>query len=124
MTSAVFRSVSKFFDARSYTWSAYGSTPAGSSSSARETRRKLSGLPSASARASSVLTTSYGTAAISAALEASGRSARNGTSVAMALELYGTAVIQFVPLLPLPSHVAPSGFGVGVCGDAATKPLA
>src|SRR5256885_15473873 len=46
-------------------------------------RRKLSGLSVASARASSVLTTSYGTAATAAADSGVGRNARNGWSVAM-----------------------------------------
>src|SRR5471032_296245 len=85
--SAFVRSASKFRAARSYTASAYGSVRGGNSTSARDTRRKLSGLPSASARASSVLTTSYGTAAIRAASCGRGRSARNGWRVAMGLKL-------------------------------------
>src|SRR5256885_12376355 len=90
MTSAFFLSASKFDAARRYTASAYGSAPDGSSSSARDTRRKLSGLSAASARASSVLTTSYGTAAMRGASDGRGRSARNGRKVAMGLELYAT----------------------------------
>src|SRR6185503_3993710 len=56
---------------------------AGRSISARDTCRKLSGLPAASARASSVLTTSYGTAATAAADAGVGRSARNGVMTAI-----------------------------------------
>ena len=52
------RNFEKFVAARSYTASEYGSVPRGRSISARETWRKLSGLPSACARASSVVTTS------------------------------------------------------------------
>ena len=48
----------KFSAAFAYTTSEYGSVPGGSSISARDTRRKLYGLLAASARASSVLTTS------------------------------------------------------------------
>ena len=51
-------SAPKFSTAFAYTASAYGFVPRGRSISARETCRKLSGLPAASARASSVLTTS------------------------------------------------------------------
>src|SRR5262245_38816504 len=68
--------------ARSYTSSAYGSVPAGRSISARETWRKLSGLPCAIDAASSLVTTSYGTAATSLAAAGVGRSARKGKSAA------------------------------------------
>src|SRR5207237_9007922 len=91
-TSASFFSASKLSAARRYTASEYGSAPGGNSISARDTRRKLSGLSPASARASSVLTTSYGTAAMRAASDARGRSARNGRRVAMGLELYATLI--------------------------------
>jgi hypothetical protein len=51
--------------------------------SGRETCRKLRGFPNAMARASSVLTTSYGTDATRAATSAEGRSARKGKIDAM-----------------------------------------
>src|SRR5579872_2811298 len=59
--------------------------PGGRSISARVTCRKLSGLPAASARASSVLTTSYGTDETAAALSRAGRTARNALNRAIRL---------------------------------------
>src|SRR5678815_4377026 len=54
------------------------SVPAGKSISGRDTCRKLNGFPSARARASSVLTTSYGTLATCWACSGCGRKARKG----------------------------------------------
>src|SRR5688500_1601550 len=50
----------------------------GRTNSGRDTCRKLSSFPLASARASSVLTTSYGTLATAWARSAGGRNARKG----------------------------------------------
>ena len=61
----------------------YGSVPGGRSISERVTCRKLSGLPAASWRASSVPTTSYGTDETAAALSRAGRKARNGRMAAI-----------------------------------------
>src|SRR6185295_1633038 len=54
------------------------SVSGGRSISGRDTCKKLSGFPSASARASSVLTTSYGTLATCPARSGCGRKARKG----------------------------------------------
>src|SRR5215218_874805 len=54
------------------------SVPGGKSISGRDTCRKLNGFPSARARASSVLTTSYGTLATCSARSGCGRKARKG----------------------------------------------
>src|SRR5712691_2361460 len=83
MSGAVDFNRVKFSVAFAYTVSLYGFVPGGRSISARETRRKLNGLPSASAAASSALTTSYGTAATRAAESGAGRRALNGTSEAI-----------------------------------------
>src|SRR5438552_7419880 len=56
--------------------------PTGRSISGRDTCRKLQGFPVVSARASSVLTTSYGTAATCAARSACGRRAQKGRMMA------------------------------------------
>ena len=69
--------------ARAYTASECGSIPSGRSISARETWRKLNGSGFASARASMVVTTSYGTAATRDAETGTGRSARNGRRTAI-----------------------------------------
>ena len=61
----------------------YGSVSGGRSISDRVTCRKLRGLPAASWRASSVVTTSYGTDETAAALSGIGRKARNGWSEAI-----------------------------------------
>src|SRR5262249_49849872 len=68
----------RFAAPRAYTSSAYGDVPAGRSISGREMCKKLAGRPRTSARASSVLTTSYGGAMTSAAHSARGRRAANG----------------------------------------------
>ena len=67
--------------------SACGLVPCGRSISGRDTCRKLRGLPEASARASSVFTTSYSTAATAAAARGAGRSAAKGKIADMNLQL-------------------------------------
>ena len=57
--------------------------PGGHSISGRETRRKLSGSPAASASASALFTTSYGTAATRPTVSGVGRSAAKGKIAAM-----------------------------------------
>src|SRR6266545_2892783 len=76
-------SSARFSSPFAYTASACSSVPSGRSISGRDTRRKLSGFPLASARASFVETTSYGGEATRAASASGGRRARNGESVAM-----------------------------------------
>src|SRR6266508_3554856 len=76
-------SSSRFSFPFAYTAASCSSVPSGRSISGRDTRRKLSGFPRASARASFVETTSYGGEATRAASAAGGRRARNGESVAM-----------------------------------------